>query len=255
MSLQYEIKERPFVVKEGDITPEGIFTGYGSTFGGKADFGGDIIVQGAFADTIRKDGKFGNGISMLFQHANDRPVGKWLELQENKSGLKVTGQLALKTKDGQETHEFMKLGIIKSLSIGWESLKVDSEGLDVPKEDAIEWNEKNGTRLLKKIDLWEISPVLFPMNPKANITDVKCAFTEAKTVRELEHALKEAGLSNKAAKYITGLCKDKFFLRDGDPNPLSKILKDLRILNDELMVKGIVSNALNSGQWDAVNKT
>ena len=250
--LAYETIQRPFEIKE--LTEEGKFTGYGSTFGGKPDFGGDIIMAGAFADTIRKDGKFGNGISMLFQHNHDRPNGKWMEISENKKGLKVDGQLALKTKDGAETYEFMKLGILNSLSIGYESLKIDSEGLSVPFEDAIEWDDDKHIRYLKKLDLWEISPVLFPMNPRANITNVKDAIELSKTVREMEHALKEAGLSNNAAKYIAGLVKYKFDLRDVDQNPLRTILKNLRILNAELMVGGLVNKAINSTEQRDVVK-
>ena len=251
--LAYEVIERPFEIKE--LTEEGVFTGDGSTFGGKPDFGGDVVLTGAFKDTIRKNGKFGNGISMLFQHNHDRPIGIWKELSENKKGLKGVGQLALKTKDGAETYEFMKLGILNSLSIGYETLKIDSEGKDVPFEDAVEYDDKTGIRTLKKIDLWEISPVLFPMNPRANITNVKTAIEESKTVREMEHALKEAGLSNNAAKYIAGLVKYKFDLRDVDQNPLRTILKNLRILNAELMVGGLVNKAINSTeQWDAENK-
>ncbi len=245
-NLPYETILRPFNIKTDDITDEGIFTGYGSTFGGKPDSYGDIIAENAFADTIRKDGKFENGISMLVHHNHERPIGKWIELSENKKGLKVVGQLALKTKDGAETYEFMKLDILNSLSIGWEPLKIDSEGIDVPFEDAIEWDDKKGIRTLKKIDLWEMSPILFPANINANITNVKDAIESSKTVREMEHALKEAGLSNNAAKYIAGLVKYKFDLCDVDQNPLRTILKSLRVLNTELMVSGLVNKAINS---------
>ncbi len=243
-NLSYETIERPFAIKE--LTEEGVFIGYGSTFGGEPDSYGDIIKKGAFKETILKNGKFKNGVSMLFQHEHDRPIGIYESLEENRKGLKVTGQLALKAKDGQEAYEFMKLGIFNSLSIGWEPLKIDSEGLPVPYEDAVSWNAETHIRTLKKIDLWEISPVLFPANINANITNVKDAIESSKTVREMEHALKEAGLSNNAAKYIAGLVKYKFDLCDVDQNPLRTILKDLRILNTELMVSGLVNKAINS---------
>jgi len=248
--LPYEITDRPLEIKE--LTEQGIFTGYGSTFGGKPDSYGDIVVQGAFADTIRKNGRFGNGIKLPVHHDYERPAGRYVELAENKKGLKLVGELALNTQDGKETFEFMKLGILNSLSIGWERLKIDSEGIEVPFEDAIEYDDKKGIRYLKKIDLWEISPVLFPANPRADITTVKCAIEEAKTVRELEKALKEAGLSNNAAKYISGLVKYKFDLREEESNPLRTILKGLRILNTELMVKGLVDKAINNTQREVV---
>jgi len=245
-NLPYETIERPLILEGKGITEEGVFVGYGSTFGGKPDSYGDVIKKGAFKETILKNGKFGNGVSMLFQHEHDRPIGIYESLEEDRKGLKITGQLALKTKDGQEAYEFMKLGIFTSLSIGWEPLKIDSEGNKVDLDAAVGWNEETGIRTLKKIDLWEISPVLFPANINANITNVKDAIESSKTVRELEHALKEAGLSNNASKYIAGLVKYKFDIRDVDQNPLRTILKNLRIMNAELMVDGLVNKAINS---------
>ena len=248
--LPYEITSRPFEVKE--LTEQGVFTGYGSTFGGKPDSYGDVVVQGAFADTIRKNGRFGNGIKLPVHHDYNRPAGRYIELSENNKGIKVVGELALGTQDGKETYEFMKLGILNSLSIGWELLKTDSEGIPVPYEDSVEYDDKKNIRYLKKIDLWEISPVLFPANPRADITTVKCAIEEARTVRELEDALKEAGLSNNASKYIAGLVKYKFDLREEEQNPLRTTLKNLKILNTEMMVKGLVNKAINSTKrWDA----
>jgi HK97 family phage prohead protease len=238
--MEYEVLNRPFEIKADDVTEEGTFKGYASTFGGKPDFGGDIIAFGAFAETIRKNGKFGNGIGMLKQHNHDLPIGKWMQVQENAKGLQVIGQLALKTVDGHDVHEFMKLGIMNALSIGWEPLKIDYDGNSVDAGDAISIDPKKNIRTLKKIDLWEISPVLFPMNPKARITGVKAAIEEAKTIRELEGALKEAGLSNSASKYIIGLCKNNLHLREEDENGLNKILKSLESANREFALKKLV---------------
>jgi HK97 family phage prohead protease len=238
--MEYEVLNRPFEIKADDVNEEGEFKGYASTFGGKPDFGGDVIAFGAFSETIRKNGKFGNGIGMLKQHNHDLPIGKWLMVQENSRGLQVHGKLALKTVDGHDVHEFMKLGIMNALSIGWEPLQKDYDGNDVSREDAISIDPKKNIRTLKKIDLWEISPVLFPMNPKARITGVKMAIETAKTIRELEHALKEAGLSNDASKYIVSLCKDKLHLQEEDNNGLGKIMKSLERVNAEIAIQNML---------------
>jgi len=59
---------------------KGIFTGFGSTFGGKPDAHGDIIEKGAFAKTIMEGGAQRIGVAMLWSHNSDRPVGVWLQL-------------------------------------------------------------------------------------------------------------------------------------------------------------------------------
>ncbi|MCK5606772.1 HK97 family phage prohead protease, partial [Candidatus Pacearchaeota archaeon] len=55
----------------------GVFTGYGSTFGGKPDSYGDIVVAGAFRNTLAKGGRNGNGVAMLWQHEMHNPIGIW----------------------------------------------------------------------------------------------------------------------------------------------------------------------------------
>jgi len=250
--MEYEVLNRPFEIKADDVSEEGEFKGYGSTFGGKPDFGGDVIAFGAFSETIRKNGKFGNGIGMLKQHNHDLPIGKWLMVQENARGLQVHGKLALKTVDGHDVHEFMKLGIMNALSIGWEPLAKDYDGNDVSREDAISHDPKKNIRTLKKIDLWEISPVMFPMNPKARITGVKMAIEDAKTVRELEGALIEIGLSNSASKYIVSLCKNNLHLREEDENGLGKIFKTIEKVNKDIALQNLLFAADRfNGRLDA----
>ena len=51
---------------------------------------------------------------------------------------------------------------------------------------------------LKKVDLFEISLVTFPANPKARIGSVKSGLSE----REAERALRDAGFSRSEAKAI-----------------------------------------------------
>lgn len=214
-------------IKE-DIDEKGFFKGYASTFGGYPDSYGDVIQTGAFAETILKGGKFRLGIKMLKNHDSDRPIGIYPETIENKKGLKVVGQIQIETTDGKDTYLLMKMGAINALSIGWEPLREDSKGKRVPLEEAIEWDEKTNTRLLKLIDLWEISPVTFPANNRAIITDVKDALESAKDVRQLELALRDAGLSRSAAKYIAGMCKPSL------KNEHTYYKDDLRIMLDKL---------------------
>ena len=249
---EYDYKEDPknfCFVKDGDIGDDGefgYFKGYGSTFGGKPDSYRDVIVDGAFTDTISKGGKFKLGIKMLKQHMWDSPIGIYPEMSQNKTGLKVKGQIAIKTTDGNDTYILMKIGAINALSIGWEPLREDASGRPVSIDDAIEWDNEKDIRILKLIDLWEISPVTFPANDRAVITDVKSVIENAKTPTQMERALRDAGLSRSVAKYITGLCKHSLMNEktyyDQD---LKVMLGKLKNVNDELALGGVL-NSLRS---------
>lgn len=195
MELEYKNFEAEL---KTEISVPGFFTGYASTFGGKADFGGDIIHEGAFKETLKSGGIMGFGIAMCWMHDTKQPLGTWTKLVEDAKGLAVEGQLAIATQIGHDAYEFMKMGAIKGLSIGYK----------IP-EGGSEYDEKKKERHLKKIQLYEISPVTLPMNNRAIITNIKSAQSE----RELEDALRDEGLSRPVAKYIAGLCKLVLFER------------------------------------------
>ena len=188
-----EILNVPFEVKESDIAETGSFKGYGSIFGNK-DSHSDIILPGAFSKTIANGGRNGTGVAMLFQHDVRRPIGIWKQLVEDNKGLKVEGQLAMGTQDGKETYELMKMGALKGLSIGYDSV-------------IHEIDEKKKIRYLKEVELWEISPVVFAANKRAVVLSVK-AIEEAKTEREFEDLLREAGISNSVSKYLVKVWKN-----------------------------------------------
>lgn len=217
-------KDFQFEIKKEDITADGTFVGYASTFGGKPDSYGDVIEKGAFAETLEAGGKNGLGISMLYQHNSDQPIGVWTELIENNKGLKVKGQLAINTTLGKDVHELLKIGAIRAMSIGW-----GPRG-----DDAMEQVGK--VRKLKNIDLWEISLVTFPANNRATVTNVKEAIENATTERELEKSLMGYGMTQKAVKYMVSLCKPGLKnLKHNDD--YSDILNTLKTINLELELK------------------
>ncbi len=149
--------DAPFEIKSVEET--GIFRGYASIFGNK-DSHGHIVVAGAFSRTLKENGRNTTGVAMLKGHDTRRPIGVWNVLEEDSRGLKVEGQLILEIQDGRETHALMKAGALKGLSIGYDTR--------IYKDDA-----KKKVRYLQDLDLWEISPVVFPSNLRSTITTVK----------------------------------------------------------------------------------
>jgi hypothetical protein len=183
-------------IKQEDVKENGVFTGYASTFGGEPDSYGDVVENGAFKSSIGNGGRNRNGISLLWQHDHKQPIGVWQQLVEDSRGLAVQGQLALDVQLGKEAHSLMKIGAVKGLSIGYDTVDY-------------EYNQETKIRTLKEVNLWEISLVTFPANVHSSITGVK-AFEEAQTIREFERALRDAGLSSRQAVYVISLCKDSF---------------------------------------------
>jgi HK97 family phage prohead protease len=172
----------------------GVFEGYASIFGNE-DGGGDVMMQGAFTDTLKEHKDAGSMPHMLLNHGSqggpfgadpmaDLPIGKWLGMSEDTRGLQCKGQLInLETDAGKRVYGCMKEGVLNGLSIGYQP-KDFSYGSGKPGEP---------NRKLKSVHLIEVSPVTFPMNRLATITNVKA--DGSFDPREMEEALREAGLS------------------------------------------------------------
>ncbi len=139
------------------IDGDGVFEGYASLFG-VADLGRDIVMPGAFAESLRRRGA--GGIRMLWQHDPSEPIGRWIAAEEDARGLRVRGKLNLAVERAREIHALMREGAIDGLSIGF---KVERARAD----------KASGLRRLERLDLWEISVVTFPMLPGARVSQVK----------------------------------------------------------------------------------
>lgn len=198
---------RPFEIKS--IDEKGVFTGYGSVFG-ITDSYGDVVERGAFTRSLAER----DMPKMLWQHRHDEPIGVWLEVSEDNHGLLVKGKLLIDDDPlAKRAYAHLKAGSISGLSIGY----------SVPKGGA-EWDEAAGVNRLKQIELWEISPVTFPANESATVSTVK----SFQTKRDLESWLRDAGMSQNAAKkLIAGGFNELAQHRDDECDDLSELQKSL----------------------------
>lgn len=188
--------EVKFAKADGTETDEMIFSGYGAVFG-NVDSYGDIIQAGAFKDTLKDARKSGHWPAMLMQHggwgmgADDMtPVGIWTSMEEDDIGLKVEGKLA-DTPRGIEAYKLMKMTprpAITGMSIGY-----------FAKEFVLGTKPEEPRRLLKKVELVEVSLVTFPANGKARVQAVKNGMPD---IRIAEQALRDVGYSQNEAKRI-----------------------------------------------------
>jgi HK97 family phage prohead protease len=159
---------------------QGIFEGYGAVFG-NVDQGGDLIRPGAFRQSLADHKAEGILPPMLWQHRQDQPIGRWLEIREDDVGLFMRGQCNLATTAGKDAHAHIVEGDVSGMSIGY---------LIPP--NGSKFDERTGVTILEAIELREVSVVTLPMNRLARIT----------SKRELETILAKSGLSRGAAEKI-----------------------------------------------------
>lgn len=139
-----------------------IIEGYASLFG-VADGGGDIVMPGAFRESLERKGA--RGIRMLFQHDPAEPVGVWTEMREDARGLFVRGHLTLGVFKADDLQALIDDGAVDGLSIGFQTQKAQRE-------------RGTGLRRLFKIDLWEISLVTFPMLTGARLAKFRARWPD-----------------------------------------------------------------------------
>lgn len=181
----------------------GRFSGYASIFGG-VDSYGDTIVKGAYDYTLRKNGK----PKMFYNHeAWTMPVGKWLKLSEDDTGLHVEGELTLGMSKANDLHAALKHGTLDGMSIGYALGKDDYEQIE------------GGGRLIKRVTrLAEVSIVNFPADSgaKVNLESVKSALDEIETIRDFERFLRDAGGLSKGLTEAL-VSRAKIVFAAGDP--------------------------------------
>lgn len=141
------------------VDDAGVFSGIASVFG-HLDAGGDIVMPGAFAESLARQTAEGKAPAMLWQHDQTQPIGVWTKLTETPDGLYVEGRLVLEVARAREAHALMKAGALNGLSIGYATILE-------------EWDHDQGARILKELDLWEVSIVTFPMCEPARVAAVK----------------------------------------------------------------------------------
>jgi len=175
------------------VSDEGVIEGYASVFGGAPDAYGDIIAPGCFSDTLTNHKRSGTMPLMLWGHDSSQPpIGNWVDMAQDGKGLWVQGKIALDDPMGVRVHGALKRKAMKGLSIGYETIESEND----PK--------RPGVQILKAVDLWEVSPVNFPAQPRAAVDNVK-SYTSGgnlPSLPEFEDFLREAGFSKTQATAI-----------------------------------------------------
>ena len=141
--------------------PVGIVEGYIATWDiDRGDFFGlkDRFVKGAFVESILEHIQRLRDIRLKDHHS--RTIGTFpiRSVKEDERGLFGIGEINLDVQQGREAFSLAKQGALSDFSIGF---SVDESEMD------------GDIRTITKATIWEGSIVDEPMNPNANITQVK----------------------------------------------------------------------------------
>lgn len=156
-----------------DGLKEGQFEAYASVFGNKDSYG-DVVIPGAFADSLAqwKDG--GSFIPLLFGHNMSDPdfnLGHVEDAKEDDHGLLTLNQLDLENPKSQQTYRLIKGRRINQMSFAYDVL----EGGWAQRQKAADSEETEEYFELRKLKLYEVSVVPIGANQETEITAFKAA--------------------------------------------------------------------------------
>ena len=143
----------------------GTISGYFSTYDRIPDSYGDVIARGAFTETIQKRKESGHPFPLCWNHDLNQIIGfvDPVDIEDTEKGPLMKKASFFNTPLAQEKREIVKSGVVYQFSFAYEVLEAGPTTLD----DGVKANE------LKKLELFEVSIVPIPANPRAEVTDIK----------------------------------------------------------------------------------
>lgn len=202
-----------------DGLAEGQFTAYASVFG-NIDSYGDVVVKGAFANSLAEWIDSGNPIPLLFGHNMSDPdynIGHVESAVEDDHGLLITAQVDISSPKGLQVYKMLKGRRINQMSFAYDIIDAGmaerpkvgetvSEDGSVPTESFYE---------LRELKLYEVSVVTIGANQDTEILAVKA------------HEIAE---DTKAGRVLSA--KNESELRDAH-KAISRVLSALEGTSDE----------------------
>ena len=213
-----DIKTKTFDVKSDN----GTITGYASTWTREPDSYGDVVARGAFLESIEKIKAEGKVLPLLFNHDGgdlNAYIGTVYNLEEDDHGLKFDASFD-NTPEAQRARELAMDGRLAKFSFAYDVL---DQG-EVELEDGRKANE------LRKLNIHEVSLVLYPANPDTSVVSVKTAEVEEKSGRR--NSAKDAEAIREAITLLQGVLGELEEI-DEQPEELEAKSEELDTANDE----------------------
>jgi len=166
------LKTAAVQIKAGpaDGLAEGQFIAYASVFG-NVDSYGDVVMPGAFTDTLAEWAQSKSELPVLWGHDMFDPfsnIGNVTEAVQDEKGLKVTAQLDLESPKAAQVYRLLKGRRVNQMSFAYDVLDGGSVTETVDGEDSTHYE-------LRKLKLYEVSVVPLGANQETEILAVKAA--------------------------------------------------------------------------------
>lgn len=190
------------------------FEGYGSTWG-NIDRYDDVIVKGCFDESLKELTP-----DLRWQHNFDDIIGVFVDIRTDDRGLFVKGKMPkADTLVAGRVIPQMKVGSVRSMSIGFRVKEFDYD--------------EEGIRIIKRANLYEISLVSQPVNPKASVTDMKKFelgdVEKVRTRREYKDLLRDSGaFSRKSIVYLASRFQEAGPSDSAAPEDTAELVRELK---------------------------
>lgn len=173
-----------------------------------------------FAEWAKDFAEAGKPLPMFLNH-NDMgmPMGEWYSFEFDDDGMTAKGKLYMNTVGGSDLYQILKESpnMFGGVSVGAyadEACWVNKEG-----EPMLEPDDESYFQITKG-GLREVSVVMYPNNPEAEITKLEMFDDDGHVnVRSVEKTLREAGLSRKDATTASLVFKRAIDLREAVRKP------------------------------------
>lgn len=167
------IKTKTYEVK----SENGMITGYASTWTREPDSYGDVVAKGAFLESIEQIKAEGKVLPLLFNHQGDNLnayIGTVFNLEEDDHGLKFDADFD-DTAEAQRARQLASDGRLVKFSFAYDII----DQAEITLEDGRKANE------LRKLNIHEVSLVLYPSNPDTSVIEVKSGRRNRKSDEEI----------------------------------------------------------------------
>ena len=168
------IKTKTFLIKADS---NGSIVGYASTWTREPDSYGDVVAKGAFTECIARLKEEGRNIPFLWNHdaMNLKAfIGTVIDLLEDDHGLKFEA-IFDDTEEAQRARQLAQDGRLCKFSFAYDVL----EAGEITLEDGRKANE------LRKLNIHEVSLVMYPANPDTSVVSVKAGRRNRKSDEDI----------------------------------------------------------------------
>lgn len=190
-----------------------------------------------FAAWAEEFGKSGRPLPMFVNHESSAmPVGEWSAFEFDDEGMNAIGRIFMNTTSGSDLYQIMTES---PQMFGGVSVGAYADEYSMVKENGEPCEDDDGFFQIKKGGLQEVSVVMYPNNPMAEVKSLEFFRPDGSAdLKVLEKALRDAGLSRKDAVTSASVFRQVIEQRDAvnhKPDAPSQSESDADVTETELI--------------------